>query len=157
MTPSDGLSSASGSYCLAQTGLVYAVYLPNGGTTSLNLSGGAAGAYTVRWYDPRNGGALQTGSVTQVSGGGTRSLGSPPAASTNDWVILVSAVPAPPPLSYSLTNGWLQLEWNAPGFELQRAPQVIGSWTDIVPAAVSPFLVNPTNEQQYFRLEWPSP
>ncbi|MDX1679881.1 MAG: malectin domain-containing carbohydrate-binding protein, partial [Akkermansiaceae bacterium] len=37
----------------------------------------------------RNGGALQTGSVTSVNGGGSRNLGSAPNNATSDWVILV--------------------------------------------------------------------
>ena len=43
----------------------------------------------MRWYDPRNGGGLQTGSTTSVSGGGNRALGSPPSNTSSDWVALV--------------------------------------------------------------------
>lgn len=78
-------------YALAKAGQVYAVYLANGGTTSLNLAG-TSGSFEVRWFDPRNGGGLQTGSVTTVAGGGTRALGNPPAAPTSDWAVLVRSV-----------------------------------------------------------------
>jgi len=63
---------------------------------NLNLSG-ATGQFTVRWFDPRAGGALQTGSVAQVTGGGTVSLGTAPLTSTNDWVVLVRLVDVTPP------------------------------------------------------------
>jgi len=88
MTNDNSLSTASNDYCLADNGDHYVVYLKNGGTTSLDLSG-ASGTFTVRWYDPRGGGALKTGSVSSVSGGGTRSLGTPPSDSTSDWTVLV--------------------------------------------------------------------
>jgi hypothetical protein len=55
---------------------------------TLNLNG-ASGGFDVRWFDPRNGGGLQSGSVTSVTGGGSRSLGNPPSATTSDWVALV--------------------------------------------------------------------
>ena len=54
----------------------------------MNLSG-VSGAFTVQWYDPRNGGGLQDGSVTTVTGGGSRSLGNPPNESSKDWAILI--------------------------------------------------------------------
>ena len=88
MSNDNGLSSASNDYCFADKGNEYVVYLKNGGTTNLDLRN-ATGTFTVRWYDPRNGGALQKGSVTQVTGGGTRSLGNAPSSSSADWVILV--------------------------------------------------------------------
>ena len=75
-------------YCLAKPGQVYVVYLPAGGTTELDL-GSASGQFRVRWYDPRNGGELQDGSVTTVAGGRTVSLGTPPSYPQKDWAILV--------------------------------------------------------------------
>jgi Bacterial Ig domain/Domain of unknown function (DUF5060)/Bacterial Ig-like domain/Putative collagen-binding domain of a collagenase len=87
MAANNGLVG-SGIWCLAKAGNTYVVYLPNGGTTNLNLSG-QTGNYDVRWYDPRNGGALQNGSVTSVTGGGSRALGNAPSSTTSDWVILV--------------------------------------------------------------------
>jgi len=75
-------------YCLAKAGEVYLVYLPNGGTTELDLAG-ASGNFTVKWFNPRAGGALRDGSVKSVKGGGSVSLGQPPADFTQDWVALV--------------------------------------------------------------------
>lgn len=89
MSNEDALSSNSNSWCLRKPGESYLVYLKSGGTTNLNLSG-AAGEFTVRWYDPRNGGGLQAGSVATVTGGGTRFLGTAPGATGSDWAVLVS-------------------------------------------------------------------
>ena len=75
-------------YCLADPGRRYVVYLPTGGTTSLELGAGSA-RYSVRWFDPREGGALQVGSVREVRGPGRVELGAPPGAATEDWVIIV--------------------------------------------------------------------
>jgi hypothetical protein len=78
------------------------VYLPRGGKSKLDLSE-AKGEFAVRWFNPRIGGDLQTGSVANVAGGGEVSLGSPPAepsSATNlssdspknadDWLAMVT-------------------------------------------------------------------
>ena len=88
MKHDDDLTSAGNDYVFAKRGSTYAVYLPSGGTTSLNL-GGYSGSFEVKWFDPRNGGSLQNGSVTKVNGNGTRALGNPPNNTGKDWVILV--------------------------------------------------------------------
>jgi hypothetical protein len=92
MGSADGLvsnpASDNSTWCLARPGEVYVVYLPAGGTTSLDLAG-AAGQFTIRWFDPRHGGALKTGSVTSVPAGGTVALGEPPDSPAEDWVVLV--------------------------------------------------------------------
>jgi hypothetical protein len=85
MVPSDGLASTG--WCLAKAGETYAVYLPNGSSPSLDLP---PGTYGVRWYNPRAGGPLQDGSLTSVSGGGSVSLGSPPADAGKDWAVRVT-------------------------------------------------------------------
>jgi hypothetical protein len=76
-------------YCLAKPGSVYLVYLPDGGTTEIDLSD-AHGTFTVQWFDPRHGGPLQQGSVTKVQGGRNATLGTPPKEMTDDWLIIVS-------------------------------------------------------------------
>jgi hypothetical protein len=75
-------------YALAKAGQVYAVYLPSGGSASLDLAG-TSGGFEVRWFDPRNGGGLQVGSVATVTGGGTVGLGNPPSSAGADWAVLV--------------------------------------------------------------------
>ncbi|GEM_PF-1397175 len=87
MQPDNDLTSRG--YCLAIPGVVYLLYLPSGGTPELDLSG-QSGTFSVQWFDPRNDGNLQNGSITSVSGGGgSTSLGSAPSNSNDDWVVLV--------------------------------------------------------------------
>jgi hypothetical protein len=88
MASHDELTPAPDDYCLAKPGQVYVVYLKNGGTAELDLSN-TRGSFEVRWYDPRHGGPLQTGTVRTVRGGSACSLGSPPKEKDKDWVILV--------------------------------------------------------------------
>ncbi len=76
------------SYCLAKPGDIYLVYLPRGGEAQLDLSG-AQGGFSVSWFNPRTGGALQPGSVAKVQGGGRASLGQPPADPGEDWLAVV--------------------------------------------------------------------
>ncbi|MBA3698502.1 MAG: DUF5060 domain-containing protein [Planctomycetes bacterium] len=103
-------------YCFAKTGSVYAVYLPSGGTTNLDLSG-VSGTFAVRWYDPRNGGSLQTGSVASITGGGQRSLGNAPNNSTQDWAvhITVSGGGGNVAPSVALTSPTAGQQFTAPG------------------------------------------
>jgi hypothetical protein len=84
MEPSDGISSTG--YCFASPQDVYVLFLPSGGTADLQLS---IGSYEVKWFDPRNGGALQDGSVKQLEGCGIVNIGKAPAEADKDWVVLV--------------------------------------------------------------------
>ena len=88
MQNNNGLATNSSSYVYAKDGDTYAVYLKYGGSTSLNL-GGNSKTYDVRWFNPRDGGALVNGDVTEVTGGSTVSLGNPPFDQSQDWVVLV--------------------------------------------------------------------
>ncbi len=102
-------AASGGPYCFATNGQVYVAYFAGAATPSLNLSG-VTGDFTVRWFDPYLGGGLQTGSVTQVTGGGTVSLGNAPAVITKDRVVLVKLIPpadtTPPSVSITApTNG----------------------------------------------------
>ncbi|MEZ4700105.1 MAG: DUF5060 domain-containing protein [Rhodothermales bacterium] len=73
---------------LAIPGSLYVVYLPNGGTTTLDL-GSTSKTYPIYWYNPRTGGNLQTGSKTNVSGPGVKTIGDPPEDPELDWVAVV--------------------------------------------------------------------
>ncbi len=75
-------------YCLAEPNECYVVYLPQGGEAKLDLSA-ANGPLKVEWFDPRNGGALQTGSVQSIGAGAKVSLGNPPSDQQQDWVVVV--------------------------------------------------------------------
>jgi hypothetical protein len=82
MAPNDGLVTSG--YCLANPGTEYAVYLPNGGPTTVDLSAiPSSTALCVRWYNPRD----DDYSVeTSVQGGEHRSFTAPDG---NDWVLQI--------------------------------------------------------------------
>jgi len=84
----DELTSADDDYCFARPGYVYAVYLPSGQTTKLDL-GKAAGTFRIRWFDPRHGGPLETGTLVLVSGPGQVNIGQPSRETDQDWVALI--------------------------------------------------------------------
>ncbi len=75
-------------YCFAKAGDLYLVYLPNGGTSELDLTS-ATGTFQVKWFNPRIGTSLQVGSVKSVAGGGKVSLGEAPTDATEDWLIVI--------------------------------------------------------------------
>ncbi|QTN34310.1 DUF5060 domain-containing protein [Akkermansiaceae bacterium] len=74
-------------YCFSKPGDTYVVYLPKGGERDLWPEGGSA--YSIRWFDPRNGGRLQVGSKDSMLGGIGNSMGLPPSDPDKDWVVLV--------------------------------------------------------------------
>jgi hypothetical protein len=86
MLPDNELTSNPKCYCFAKVDEVYSLYLPDGGNADLKIG---VGTYDVHWYDPRAGGDLQQGSIRQVHGPGSRSVGNPPSASHQDWAVLV--------------------------------------------------------------------
>ncbi|MEY4485344.1 MAG: hypothetical protein RL693_2796, partial [Verrucomicrobiota bacterium] len=75
-------------FCFAKSGELYLVYLPNGGTTDIDLSA-VKGTFTVKWFNTRTGGGLVNGSVNSVEGGGPVALGNPPDHKNEDWLIVV--------------------------------------------------------------------
>lgn len=64
-TPRDDLASTG--YCLAQPGSAYLVYLPSGGSVTVDLSG-AAGELAVEWFDP----SLGKATTAATAPGGAR-------------------------------------------------------------------------------------
>ncbi|MEO0530852.1 MAG: DUF5060 domain-containing protein [Planctomycetota bacterium] len=89
MRAADQLVSAEEAHCFCEEAKTYAIYLPNGGTTRLDLRDIDA-SFDVKWYAARTGGELQVGSVETLVGGTWVNLGNPPADPTNDWAILVT-------------------------------------------------------------------
>lgn len=94
MQPHDELTGSNNDYCFAKPGEVYAIYVPSGDNpteNSLNL-GNHGGQFSVYWFDPKQGGDLQRGTVTEIhpsTDKSQHSLGKPPPNSDRDWVILV--------------------------------------------------------------------
>ncbi len=86
MTNND--NDVSDGYLLSDSTNYFVGYLPNGGNQNINITGN--GTYTVKWYDPRNGGELKDGSVSSVSAGTNVNLGNPPDNITSSWVFYLS-------------------------------------------------------------------
>lgn len=92
MAPADDLlSGASGDYgggeVLALPGQLYAIYLPTAAQpATLSVP---PGAYTLHWFDPRNGDF--EGQPQEQLTDGALSLGLPPANPSDDWVALIRA------------------------------------------------------------------
>lgn len=76
-----------GDYCLATPGKMYIVFLRNGSGT-INLEN-QSGEFTVKWFDPRNGGKLQNGAVKSIKGGKEQNLYGAPSEPQKDWVVLL--------------------------------------------------------------------
>jgi hypothetical protein len=70
-TPQNALASTS--YCLAEPGIAYLVFLPTGGECEVDLAVGR-GRFAVEWQ-PAEGGAPRPGEP--IAGGGRRTLQSP--------------------------------------------------------------------------------
>lgn len=88
MTPADQLIKMENDYCFAKEGEVYAIYLQNGGTTEINLTGSNS-EFDIKWFNPRTGDKLKSGSLKVVNGGKWTSIGTPPETEKKDWVVLI--------------------------------------------------------------------
>ena len=96
MWPANDLIAGERAFVFTKEGEIYAAYLPEAsGRTQIDV---APGKYTLRWYDPRNGGALQVGDNATVEAGEVR-MGndarvqlSPPSHPGQDWVALLEKV-----------------------------------------------------------------
>ncbi|GAA3514664.1 hypothetical protein GCM10022393_30780 [Aquimarina addita] len=99
----DGLTGDSDDFVLANEGKAYAVYLPNGGSTSLSLPTGNSN-YTVQWFNPGSG-DLGSSSIL----GNTLSAPN----SSNDWVALIINTGVEPPVTcdvYEESGGLVIIE-----------------------------------------------
>ncbi|MDW7693015.1 DUF5060 domain-containing protein [Flammeovirgaceae bacterium SG7u.111] len=73
--------------CLAKENEVYVVQLD--GATFANMYFDKKVDYEVKWFDPKNGGALQNGTRKFISGKGTQSIGRPPSDPEKEWIVLI--------------------------------------------------------------------
>jgi Domain of unknown function (DUF5060)/Calx-beta domain len=79
-------------YCYAKPGDAYIIYrMEKEGQKTLDLTG-VSGGFDVRWFSPRAGGSLQTGSIPTVQGGGRVDLGIAPSENDKSWAIIVTRV-----------------------------------------------------------------
>ena len=83
---SDGLVQ-KGDYCLAIPHELYIVFLRSGKGT-INLAD-VSGTFGMKWFDPRNGGVLQEGSIDTIEGGKIREIRGAPTEPDEDWVVLL--------------------------------------------------------------------
>ncbi len=102
------LSNSANVQVLGKEGQIYAVYLKFGGSTLLKLD--TEGTYSVQWYDPRNGGSLQQGSVSGISGSGLKSIGNPPENPSQDWVALITRTGGQQVVSFTLVDADTDLD-----------------------------------------------
>jgi hypothetical protein len=78
MAPDNSL--VNNGFALRDPGKEYVIYLPTGGSGSVNLSA-ARGTLSAEWFNPRTGETTSTGTVT---GGGNHRFTAP---DTNDWIL----------------------------------------------------------------------
>jgi hypothetical protein len=88
MSSRDELTSARNDYCFAYPGQVYAIYLPFGGTTDLDL-GRTTATFQIHWFNPREGGLLQMGTLASTTGPGKVNIGQPLKDTDKDWLALI--------------------------------------------------------------------
>ncbi len=86
MTSADDLIAGTDDYVFAKPGEVYAVYLND--ASNPNPITLPQGAYSVMWYNPRDGASL-TGTIETVNGPGEVDFGSPPSDTGQDWALLL--------------------------------------------------------------------
>ena len=72
-------------WCFADEGNLYLIYLPQGGSTDLKLK---KGDYSIKWFNPRKGGELLTGSKEFVTEEDS-TIGYPPEEQNKDWAVLI--------------------------------------------------------------------
>ncbi len=75
-----------GKYCLARLGELYAVYLPHGGSATVQMD---SGAYTGTLWNAANGEKSSTGTFRVTA----KSWTSPALPETNDWALLLEKKP----------------------------------------------------------------
>ena len=84
MEPRNDLVNSGLAFCLAKPGEVYALYLPSGGTVSVDLVQG--NSYVYKWWDPSNG---RTGKFQNEGNaeGGQQTFSAP---GSGDWALIIN-------------------------------------------------------------------
>jgi hypothetical protein len=81
-------TQAKEKHCLAKEGEIYLVQLAYVSTSTLDLKE-VQGDFTIEWFNPVTGGKLTKGSIKTAKGGKMNSLGNPPLAVNQDWIVVV--------------------------------------------------------------------
>ncbi|MDP4624221.1 MAG: DUF5060 domain-containing protein [Akkermansiaceae bacterium] len=76
-------------FCFAKPGHTYLLLVKNSAKPARLKLGDSDASFTISWFNPRDGGALQSGSITTLQGPGTHPLGLPPTDPDKDWVALI--------------------------------------------------------------------
>lgn len=88
MIPANELVNLENAVCLAEPGEIYVVYKPmNSGDCNLKLDSDKT--FSVKWFNPRQGGELINGSISEIKGTGVVGLGNPPEKNEKDWVAVI--------------------------------------------------------------------
>ena len=93
MSPCPGLLDRGDVYCAAKPGEVYAIYMPEGGSGFMNLPKDEV--FTLHWFDPKTGGDLMPGTISEVTGENRTDIGFAPDQNGNDKVLLIRRAVAP--------------------------------------------------------------
>lgn len=88
MKSRDVIVNVKDAYCFSKPDEIFVIYLPSG-TQNAKLYIELDKPLSVKWFNPREGGEMQYGSVTFIQGKGFQSLGNSPAGSEKDWVVVV--------------------------------------------------------------------
>ncbi len=76
-------------YCFAKENEIYCIYKPmRVNSVSIDLSEQTK-TYQVKWFNPRAGGDLQTGTVHEVKASKNTNIGLPPNDTDKDWVAIL--------------------------------------------------------------------
>ena len=86
MNNADELLTDKQNWCFAKPGDTYVVYFPAGGTTQIKLK---KGTYVIKWFNPRTGGPLVSGTLYTVKEAGQGSIGPPPHDPSLDWAAIL--------------------------------------------------------------------
>lgn len=84
----DNMQNSNEKYCFAKDGEIYLVYLGSTSTANLDLRN-VQGSFSVKWFNPREGGKMLTGKVKSITGGKISGLGEPPSSPKEDWLVVV--------------------------------------------------------------------
>ena len=83
-----GIETDGEGYLLSNDSDYFVAFLPSGGTATVNLDDDG-NTYTITWFNPREGGMLQDGSITNVASGDDVAIGFAPEDESSSWVVFI--------------------------------------------------------------------